>query len=568
MTNALVFSPLATAAQFLSGTEFLPWFVSVQQPVSVRLSYLQVGNQARQTVYCHEAVMKINYPIPIRAKLVIIVLVFAIVPMLVLTMVWYNTSVERVAAVARLGLEARAQEIVNQLQSLQQSAHELPLVEAVGPRTSALTTRYLPKGRTAVPSIREVIILDGERRVRYAANPDWEGHDYRVALPSVIAQVFTGLLEGKAVEPFSFPGLFRSEGRNRYLLDNQYWLIHLHQSGGAEPLAIFVIEHDVGQGPLDVAGLSILGITLLLAIVATLLVYLIISGITDSIRRVTRGAKAIAAGKLDATITVKSNDETRVLADAFNRMAGRLREMIARESEQKQFESFARLSAVLTHDLKNAILSLSFLVTNMERKFDREGFREDAMHTLSDSVGNLKNLVSKLSDPLTQSTEERYEGDLSQIVERVLAHTAEHVGARYQVTTELTSGVKAIVNPSAIERVVENLIINAIEAMPNGGNLKLATHYIAEQSVISVADTGKGMSPDFVRDKLFHPFATTKKKGIGLGLYSCREIIERHGGTIEVESQEGVGTTFRLLLPTANRSLDRTRDEANQTISA
>ncbi len=514
--------------------------------------------------------MKINYPIPIRAKLVIIVLVFAIVPMLVLTMVWYNTSVERVAAVARLGLEARAQEIVNQLQVLKQKspAHGLQLVEAVGPRTSALTARYLSNSGTAVSSIREVIILDGERRVRYAANPNWEGQDYRAALPPVVGQVFTALLEGKEAQQFSFPGLFRSEGRNRYLLDNQYWLIHLHQNSDAETLSIFVIENDVGQGPLDVAGLSILGITLLLAIVATLLVYLIISGITDSIRRVTRGAKAIAAGKLDATITVKSNDETRVLADAFNRMAGRLREMIARESEQKQFESFARLSAVLTHDLKNAILSLSFLVTNMERKFDREGFREDAMHTLADSVGNLKNLVSKLSDPLAQPTEDRFENDLSQVVERVLERTAEHVGDRYQVTTDLALGVKAIVNPSAIERVVENLIINAMEAMPRGGNLQLTTHSTAEQSVISVADTGKGMPPDFVRDKLFHPFATTKKKGIGLGLYSCREIIERHGGTIEVESQEGVGTTFRLLLPTAHRSIDQTRDDAHQRISA
>ncbi len=518
--------------------------------------------------------MKINYPIPIRAKLVIIVLVFAIVPMLVLTLVWYNTSVERVAAVARLGLEARAQEIVSQLQSLKQKspAPGLPLVEAVGPRTSALTTRYLTQRATAVASIREVMILDGERRVRYAANPDWEGKDYRAALPPTIAQVLTSLLEGKTTEQMSFPGLFRSEGRNRYLLDNQYWLIHLHvyspQGSGADKLSIFVIENDVGQEPLDVAGLSILGITLLLAIVATLLVYLIISGTTDSIRRVTRGAKAIAAGKLDATITVKSNDETKVLADAFNRMAGRLREMIARESEQKQFESFARLSAVLTHDLKNAILSLSFLVTNMERKFDREGFREDAMHTLADSVGNLKNLVSKLSDPLTQVTEERFEDDLSQVVERVLTRTAEHVGERYQVATDLAVGVKAIVNPSAVERVVENLIINAIEAMPNGGKLNLATRSDAQQSVISVADTGKGMPPEFVRDKLFHPFATTKKKGIGLGLYSCREIIERHGGTIEVESQEGVGTTFRLLLPAANKSLERTRGEATQTISA
>jgi signal transduction histidine kinase len=502
--------------------------------------------------------MKINYPIPIRAKLVIIVLLFAIVPMLVLTLVWYNTSVVSVTSQARLGLYVRAQEIAQQWQRLQSQkrapATELRLEEAVGPRTTALTLRYLPDTTTAVPSKREVIILDTQGVVRYAAQRDWEGKPYQTALPPPIAQVFTGLLEGWEIQRPPFLSLFRGEQRNRYLLDHQYWMIYLHQSGGADPVSIFVIEQDFARGPLDVAGLSILGITLLLAIVATLLLYLIISGTTDSIRRVTRGAKAIAAGKLDATITVKSNDETRVLADAFNRMAGRLREMIARESEQKQFESFARLSAVLTHDLKNAILSLSFLVTNMERKFDREGFREDAMRTLADSVGNLKNLVSKLSDPLTQPTEERFEEDLSQLVERVLLRTADYAGDRYQVTTDLTAGVKAVVNPSALERVVENLIINAIEAMPEGGSLTIATRAAAAQSVISVADNGKGMSAEFVRDKLFHPFATTKKKGIGLGLYSCRDIIEQHGGQIEVESEEGTGTEFRLVLPLANSS--------------
>ncbi len=515
--------------------------------------------------------MKINYPIPIRAKLVIIVLVFAIVPMLVVTMVWYNTSVGRVAAVARAGLEARAQDIVNQLQRRQQNspAQAVSLVEVVGPRTSALTTRYLPSGALAVPSVREVIILDAQRTVRYAAHPDWEGKAYQTALPPALAQVLTDFLDGKETQRAA--GLFRSERRNRYMFDNQPWLIHLHQhqpeGSGAEPLSIFVIEHDVGQAPLDVAGLSILGITLLLAIVATLLVYLIISGTTDSIRRVTRGAKAIATGKLDATITVKSNDETKVLAEAFNRMAGRLREMIARESEQRQFESFARLSAVLTHDLKNAILSLSFLVTNMERKFDREGFREDAMRTLADSVGNLKNLVSKLSDPLTQPTEERFEEDLRRLTERVLTRTAEHVGDHYQVTTAFASGVKAVVNASAIERVVENLIINALEAMPNGGSLTIATEMADAHSIISVADTGIGMPPDFVRDKLFHPFATTKKKGIGLGLYSCREIIEQHGGRIEVESREGEGTEFRIVLPAAILSAASETKE-HQIISA
>jgi len=278
-------------------------------------------------------------------------------------------------------------------------------------------------------------------------------------------------------------------------------------------------------------------------------IYFLISGTTDSIRRVTSGARAIATGNLSYHIEIKSRDETRVLAEAFNRMASRLREMIRKEGEQKQFESFARLSAVLTHDLKNQILSLSLLVSNMERKFDREGFREDALRTLSDSVSNLQNLVSKLSDPRTPTKRIRERSNLTQLVERVLQRTAAQASSRFQISTQLQPELLAMVDGKAIERVIENLVINALEAMPEGGSLMIASRRNQDQAIISIADTGKGMSEEFMRDRLFHPFATTKKKGIGLGLYSCRDIIEQHGGRIDVASQVGLGTEFSIILP-------------------
>ena len=489
--------------------------------------------------------MKINYHIPIRAKLVIIVLVFAILPMLVLTLVWYNTSVVRIAAVIRAGLDTRAQEISNHLKNVNPPQITTPLLEnIVGPRTSALTHINT---KDVVPSQREVLILDSQDIVCYAANRDWEGKPYQEVLPTGFKEVIGNLLAGKATQANA--NVLQEADKDRYFIANTYWMIRLHQDEGRIPLSIFVIERDEGRGRLDFAALIVLAISVLMAVVATLLVYLIISGTTNSIQRVTRGAKAIAAGRLETNILVKTNDETRVLADAFNRMSSRLREMIARESEQKQFESFARLSAVLTHDLKNAILSLSFLVSNMERKFDREGFREDAMRTLADSVGNLKNLVTKLSDPRAQATDSRQEEDLSKLVEYILARTAEQVGEHYEVTKDLALNIKATVNSSALERVVENLIINALEAMPGGGKLTIRTYADEANSVISVADTGKGMTPEFVQDKLFHPFATTKSKGIGLGLFSCRDIIEQHAGKIEVASVEGVGTEFKIILP-------------------
>ncbi|HQR31237.1 MAG TPA: HAMP domain-containing sensor histidine kinase, partial [Blastocatellia bacterium] len=277
--------------------------------------------------------------------------------------------------------------------------------------------------------------------------------------------------------------------------------------------------------------------------------YYLISSITDSIRRVTRGARAIATGNLGYQIKVKAKDETRVLAESFNRMASRLREMIRKEGEQKQFESFARLSAVLTHDLKNQILSLSLLVNNMERKFNREGFREDAMRTLSETVNNLQGLVSKLSDPRTPTKRIREKSNLTQLCERVLNRTAAQAANKYQLSTQFMPELNVNVDGKAIERVIENLVINALEAMPNGGALRVSTRQDNGNAIVAIADSGKGMTEDFVRERLFHPFATTKKKGIGLGLYSCREVVEQHGGRIDVSSKVDVGTEFRIVLP-------------------
>ena len=185
----------------------------------------------------------------------------------------------------------------------------------------------------------------------------------------------------------------------------------------------------------------------------------------------------------------------------------------------------------------------------MERKFDREGFREDAMRTLSDSVNNLQNLVSKLSDPRTPTKRVREQSNLSNLVKRVIDRTAAQAANRFQVQSNLLPDVLANVDGKAIERVIENLVINALEAMQEGGTLMVATRRDGENAIISVADTGKGMTEEFMRERLFQPFATTKKKGIGLGLYSCRDIIEQHGGRIDVASQVGRGTEFSVILP-------------------
>jgi len=135
------------------------------------------------------------------------------------------------------------------------------------------------------------------------------------------------------------------------------------------------------------------------------------------------------------------------------------------------------------------------------------------------------------------------------LVERVLQRTAAQATNKYKVSTQLTPELFATVDGKAIERVIENLVINALEAMPEGGSLRVVTKVENGNAIVAIADTGKGMTEEFVRDRLFHPFATTKKKGIGLGLYSCRDIVEQHHGRIEVSSRVDNGTEFRIVLP-------------------
>jgi signal transduction histidine kinase len=171
------------------------------------------------------------------------------------------------------------------------------------------------------------------------------------------------------------------------------------------------------------------------------------------------------------------------------------------------------------------------------------------MRTLSDSVNNLQNLVAKLSDPRTPTKRVRDRSNITHLVERVIQRTAAQAQHKYKVSTELTPDVFVTVDGKAVERVIENLVINALEAMPEGGQLRVSTQQQNGHAIVAVADTGKGMSDEFKKDRLFHPFATTKKKGIGLGLYSCRDIIEQHGGTIEVDSKLDIGTEFRIVLP-------------------
>lgn len=274
------------------------------------------------------------------------------------------------------------------------------------------------------------------------------------------------------------------------------------------------------------------------------------------IDRVTKGVAAIAQGDLNHRIDARSSDAIRPLSDNLNMMTAQLRDQIARETEARQFQSFIRLSAMLTHDLKNAIEALSLIVGNMERHFDNEAFRADAMKSLNLATQNLRSLVYRLTNPVTTLSGEYKRPqpvDLVALLRRVISLTAEPALGIHQIETELPGSLPALADAERLEKVIENLILNGLEAMAGkGGKLSIEAGRVEPGKVFfSVSDTGPGMARAFIENQLFRPFATTKKRGVGLGLYTCREVVQANGGTIEVDSQEGAGTTFRVVLPSA-----------------
>jgi len=239
----------------------------------------------------------------------------------------------------------------------------------------------------------------------------------------------------------------------------------------------------------------------------------------------------------------------------LNAMVTRLKRY-AREAEAQQFQSFAKLSAFLTHDLKNAIEGLSLMVGNMERHFDNPKFRADAMRALTAAANKLRGLVTQLSNPVnTLSGEFKLPRptDLVPLLQRVLTQIAGPLRATHEIDTRLPSSLMALADSERIEKVMENLILNAIEAMSGKPGRLTVEAGVANGGKVffSVSDTGAGMSPDFIQQRLFHPFATTKARGVGLGLYTCREVVRVNGGTIEVKSKAGSGTTFRVVLASA-----------------
>ena len=215
--------------------------------------------------------------------------------------------------------------------------------------------------------------------------------------------------------------------------------------------------------------------------------------------------------------------------------------------DARTVEAFQRMSAFFAHDLKNVASRLSLTIQNLPVHFDNPDFRSDAVRTISESLSKINGMCSRLSS-LGQKNELQRTGlDLNELVENTLFNLNGCLKA--SPAQDLQPIPAVLVDSEQIQKVLLNLLLNAHEATSEKGEIRITTGRQDGFAVLSVADTGCGMSREFIEKSLFRPFQTTKKKGMGIGLYHSKMIVEAHGGRIEVESEEGGGTTFRVLLP-------------------
>ena len=237
-----------------------------------------------------------------------------------------------------------------------------------------------------------------------------------------------------------------------------------------------------------------------------------------------------------------------LLRAAGHQAASSLAEALGQEalSQAQRFEEFNRRFAFILHDIKNLVSQLSLLARNAERHADNPEFRTDMVATLQSSVGKMNELLARLA-PQSSGRVQRIE---AQSLRPILTAAIAGKCRDREISLLGDARIEALIDANALEQAVGHLLQNALDAS-SGERVTVRVGREDDHVSIAIADKGVGMDGDFIRNRLFQPFASTKPGGFGIGAFEARSLIAAMDGRISVDSRPGLGTTFTILLPAA-----------------
>ena len=278
--------------------------------------------------------------------------------------------------------------------------------------------------------------------------------------------------------------------------------------------------------------------------------------IADPVRRLTRATQRIARGDFDAQIVVRSSDELRRLVDAFNSMAAELKAQRTQLERTHRLEAWAEMARQVAHEIKNPLTPIQLSAEHLRRVHADRGepmgeVLENCVSSILNQVRLLRQISAEFSSFASSPTARRTPVDVPELVAEVVDPYRTGLAGRIEIVNRVAAPLpRVLVDRTLTARSLANIVENALHAMPSTGTLSLDASSDAESVTLRVHDTGVGMDEEALA-RVFEPYFSTKTAGTGLGLPIARRNIELNGGTIELESGRGRGTTVVVRLPVA-----------------
>ncbi|NOX96785.1 MAG: HAMP domain-containing protein [Nitrospirae bacterium] len=297
---------------------------------------------------------------------------------------------------------------------------------------------------------------------------------------------------------------------------------------------------------------------IVLLLVSAVISVLVVVLVKRPIRNLMRTMTEVERGNLKAKVNVRSRDELGRLGKSFNSMITRLERANVElqryyERQMQQAEKLAtigELASGIAHEIKNPLSGIGAAIQVLSEEFNLRTTHREIVDEIMQQLERLNKTTRDLLS-FARPAEPRFlAGDLNEIINKAgffIRKRAEKQNVL--IREDLKQDIPHIfLDPEQMQQVFLNIMLNALQAMPKGGELHIKTSQKEDTVEVAFEDTGKGISPEQLR-KIFNPFFTTRHRGTGLGLSICRKIVESHGGSIKVESEPGKGTIFTVILP-------------------